>query len=527
MRKHAWRQLIRAQSVGLLAVALVLGSCGSTAPTPSAAPSVPVTVPPTAVATSSSSPTPTASSAATTPAPTATATGHWIAAGSMALGRGFPQAVLLGNGRVLVVGNPDQGVVRPDSVRSEIWDPASETWTAGPSLNKPRDEFVAVPLADGRVFLTGGVSAGVISEGGSQDQHQSFSSSFIANPAGGSSAWSGVALQDHARTAPTAAALLDGRVLVAGGYYLSGAIGLGGPGIAAILAADRLDPAGPSKGLPGGDVAPPTLVPALATAELYDPASNTWTTTGPLHYARVGAAAVTLADGRVLVVGSAQASAFTWNYREPELNERAYDTAETYDQRSGRFSLTGDLPALDWSALATFGPYSIYPEGVTSVGTLVALADGGALLVGRVTSWTIQALGLSGRTAVTLRFDPTTEHWTQVDQTVEATTSVGDTEQTTEVVAGHSRDGALAVRLRDGRVLVAGGQGVGVSAAAELYDPATGSWSTLPALPQPRMDGAAILLSDGSALLVGGQGESAACQGCTGIASAVRFIPGP
>ena len=42
----------------------------------------------------------------------------------------------------------------------------------------------------------------------------------------------------------------------------------------------------------------------MATAELFDPTTGSWSQTGPMTYARIGAAAVTLADGRVLVFGS-------------------------------------------------------------------------------------------------------------------------------------------------------------------------------------------------------------------------------
>ncbi|HEU4419168.1 MAG TPA: kelch repeat-containing protein, partial [Planctomycetota bacterium] len=45
-----------------------------------------------------------------------------------------------------------------------------------------------------------------------------------------------------------------------------------------------------------------------------------------------------------------------------------------------------------------------------------------------------------------------------------------------------------SVRLEDGRVLVAGGTGNdgSATASAEIYDPATGSWSAVGAMAQPR-----------------------------------------
>jgi hypothetical protein len=76
------------------------------------------------------------------------------------------------------------------------------------------------------------------------------------------------------------------------------------------------------------------------------------------------------------------------------------------------------------------------------------------------------------------------------------------------------------VRLRDGRVLVAGGFGDtctttvarGYSCAAlvstEIYDPATGVWSPAAPLPEPRGGASATLLSDESVLLVGGSSHT-------------------
>ena len=455
----------------------------------------------------------------------------------MALGRGDPHAVLLGNGKVLVVGNDGEGdMVRPDSVQSEIWDPADGTWSAGPSLNALRAAFVAVPVAGGGVLVTGGVNAGVADEEGYQDRHQSYSSTYVYDPWSDSVSWLRKGLLDRARTFPTAAALLDGRVLVAGGYYLSGARG-SVPG--AVLAAYRPDSDGllPNASSPPADVSPPALIPALATAELYDPATGSWSATGALRYARVGAPAVTLADGRVLVVGSASAESW-WNYTVPGVSDRAFQTAEIYDPRTGRFSLTGDLPAVDWSPLSKLGPYPIRVEGgtgpyiievegATGVGTLVALADGGALLVGQVTSWYIDALELEGSTVRTLRFDPATGRWAQVDQAVYAIVSGEDSDSADVIVAGHSREGALAVRLGDGRVLVAGGTVVELTATAELYDPATGSWFTLPPMPEPHAGGAAVLLADGSVLVVGGHDLTHVGSDDTGISTAIRFVPGP
>lgn len=72
------------------------------------------------------------------------------------------------------------------------------------------------------------------------------------------------------------------------------------------------------------------------------------------------------------------------------------------------------------------------------------------------------------------------------------------------------RSGAVAVTLENGEVLVMGGQStskVGLALdSAELYNPVTGSFSSIDAtLPTATVNAAAALLADGNALIAGGQ----------------------
>jgi hypothetical protein len=71
----------------------------------------------------------------------------------------------------------------------------------------------------------------------------------------------------------------------------------------------------------------------------------------------------------------------------------------------------------------------------------------------------------------------------------------------------HGRSyGATATVLQDGRVLVAGGEvdGNSSSAAAELYDPATGRWTPTRKMFAKRRGHVATLLADGRVLVTGG-----------------------
>jgi N-acetylneuraminic acid mutarotase len=178
------------------------------------------------------------------------------------------------------------------------WTPEGASWKAIQPLNKPRTRFGAIPLRDGRVLVVGGLN----------DADQSYSSTYVFDPERPSRGWSKVGLLDTARTAPSVTTLPDGRVLVAGGYFHTGGTrspsgvrsarfdagvaALGDIACSARWRRHRRSPYGY----------------ALATAELFDPATGEWTPTGNLNYARAGAPAVTLADGRVLIVGTGEDS---------------------------------------------------------------------------------------------------------------------------------------------------------------------------------------------------------------------------
>jgi hypothetical protein len=75
----------------------------------------------------------------------------------------------------------------------------------------------------------------------------------------------------------------------------------------------------------------------MMSAEVYDPATGTFTTTGGPSLPRLGSAATLLNDGRVLVTGGTDTDAAT-----PESLTRS---AELYDAGSGTFSPTGDMAA--------------------------------------------------------------------------------------------------------------------------------------------------------------------------------------
>ena len=228
-----------------------------------------------------------------------------------------PHLVVLGDGRVMAVGNDGECVAAfegapGDSDIAELWDLGTGRWTATASLSTPRAKNAALPLADGRVLVAGGATEGRWDKHADKLGFQSYSSAWTFDPRTGS--WSKTDLMRAARTDAASAVLPDGRVLVAGGYFADFVdpnkypwlVGAGSGLDIAVGRADAGSVVTASWPIRGqlADVAPPQPpATVLATAELFDPATGRWSSTGPMAVPRFGASAVTLADGRVLIAG--------------------------------------------------------------------------------------------------------------------------------------------------------------------------------------------------------------------------------
>ena len=319
---------------------------------------------------------------------------------------------------------------------------AANGWRPTGSLGSARADHTATLLPDGKVLVAGGRN--------SEPLTAPLASSEVYDPATGR--WTALAPMGVARSGHTATWLAApgcsphcGKVLVVGGA------------------------AAQDSGSSGTEV--------TASAELYDPATQTWYATGSLAAARTAHTASLLHGtpceaasppawcGKVLVAGGEQAGTTT------ELA-----TAELFDPATGLWSPTGSLAT------------------ARRLHTATVLEDGTVLAVGgrNIANPLVDPVLFSAE-----RFNPATGTWAPAGNT-----QIRRAEHT-------------ATRMPDGRVLVVGGVDSfnAPRRSAEIYDPSTPAtpWPQFPEIPS-MVDGrgrhTATLFPDGSLLVVGGGAQN-------------------
>ena len=219
------------------------------------------------------------------------------------------------------------------------------------------------------------------------------------------------------RAAHTATLLNNGKVLIAGGF-----VGNGG---------------------------------GLSSAEVFDPLTNTFSSTENMTVSRAGHTAALLPSGKVLISGG---------YKGDYLN-----SAEIYDPATNKFASAGRMVTPRSGHVATL------------------LNNGKILLAGGVgTGWTFLADAEL--------FDPQTNTFTATGGMATA------------------RESHTATLLNDGKVLVTGGHkgrrsAITIYTSAEIYNPASGTFTAAGNLTVKRHKHDATRLADGRVLIVGGSDE--------------------
>jgi hypothetical protein len=225
--------------------------------------------------------------------------------------RWYAAVTALADGRVLVAGGMNSGSV----ASVEIYDPELDSWTQAPPLATAGYDRQAVLLSDGDVLVVGrfeaerlDLQAGVWSLTGPRVAPGNPPSAILL-PSGkvlvvtvdgaeifdaASDQWSATGSMNAARSGASLTLLSSGQVLTAGGH---------------------------------DTVAGGTNTGILASAEIYDPETNTWTATGSMHWPRRRHVAVILGSGEVLVAGG-------------DEGELELSSSELYDPVSGTWRLT-------------------------------------------------------------------------------------------------------------------------------------------------------------------------------------------
>jgi hypothetical protein len=340
-------------------------------------------------------------------------------------------------------------------------------------MHKARGFFVANELRNGDILVAGGYD-------GTQNP-PNFADSEIYNWHTG--AWTPTTPMNQARAAPVSVGLEDGRVMVIGGFDENFGV---------LSSAEIYDPSNATwrltaamndaraedfvavllpghKVLVAGGTASDGFT-SLNSAEIYDEAMNTWTPTGSMNVGRGEFSTVVLGNKeddrkrglRVLAVGGIATDA------------SAIASAETYDPVSATWTLTGSMH----TGRNDFG--------------LTVLKDGKVLAEG----------GGRGdehrpRHASAEIFDPENGQWSF----------------TGRMVTPRSEMEHAVVLLPDGRVLAPGGyrKHETPTAAAEIYDPESGTWAKAGHMSDKRTGEVALVLRGNSGVLVmGGLDQSPA-----------------
>jgi hypothetical protein len=342
--------------------------------------------------------------------------GVFVSTGNLEVARFAHTATLLHDGKVLIAGGATFDAARPSSLGSaELYDPTTGTFRSTGSMTVPRKGHTATLMPDGTVLIVGGtrLASQCCAALDTAELYDPKEETFVP-----------VSRMTVGRMMHAATLLPTGEVLITGGMGDSS----------------------------GGGNSPDTR---WHTAELFDPATRSFRTTGAMRTERFMHTQALLHDGTVLVAGG------------EGRDDAAILLVERYDPEVGVFRNAG----------AIVGP--VYSDGPA---ILSLLADGRVLMV-------LEAWGRQPSSGAALLYDPATLRFTSAGSLHAARYLPGST------------------LLRNGRVLLTGVPVGFEKPAAEIYDPDTGEFSPEGPVVHRRLLHTATLLADGSVLIAGGWKE--------------------
>ena len=273
---------------------------------------------------------------------------RWVTTAPAPTGLGRDTATVLADGRVLVVGRRSSAT----DDDAAVYDPVTGLWTpTGPKVTAGVTDHTATLLPSGHVLVVGGTFR--------SQPDPSFPAVNVAS--GGAerydpvtNLWYGAAPLRHGRQNHAAALMADGRVVVVGGYIQT--------------------------------VSLTDCCISVRTAEIYDPATDSWSQVAEPGPGGGGLETVALRDGRVL------------------LGFRAFDTAYlVFDPAAGqwmdgapligRFSARGCVNMPNGTVLMSSGQFvdrydpavnawtRVSSEGIPRTRASATLLNSGALLI--------------------------------------------------------------------------------------------------------------------------------------------------
>lgn len=304
---------------------------------------------------------------------------------------------LLNNGKVLISGGEDN-TTRIVSKISEIYDQDLGTWTSTGNMTTGRGNHTMTLLPNGKVLAVGGVtdSNGTVTN-----------TAELYDPVTG--IWAATGSMSTARVLHSATLLQNGKVLVAGGTSTS-----------------------------------PATATDTASAELYDPATGNWSSTGNMANVREFHTATLLPNGKVLVAGGTNANAELYDPNNGQWSAAGTShfimrPAATLILNGSKLLLVGaagvvsmaDLYDINSNTWSTAGS----PINVRSLHSAILLPDGKVLVLGGLD---INSLPESTSEI----YDPATDQWTNAGP------------------MSTTRNETVSFMLNNGKVLVTGGSNI-------------------------------------------------------------------